>query len=219
MKKYRLLVLLIILLAVAGCAGTTGAEPMTPEAAVQASDTPVPPTATPTPTVCNPPTVVPPTLPAEIPGYTELDESTGLHVTGTALEVDLETYRLEVTGLVDNELSLTYDELRCLPKIELYCTLVCPGFFQDEATWAGARLDHVLEMAGLPEEFHGMKLISADGYSTIVSAKQLETGDNFLAYELEGEPIPALHGFPVRAVFPGLDGNKWIKWLIRIEVY
>jgi DMSO/TMAO reductase YedYZ molybdopterin-dependent catalytic subunit len=42
---------------------------------------------------------------------------------------------------------------------------------------------------------------------------------NFLAYEWEGEPVPVLHGFPVRAVFPALNGNKWVKWLIEIEVY
>jgi DMSO/TMAO reductase YedYZ molybdopterin-dependent catalytic subunit len=46
-------------------------------------------------------------------------------------------------------------------------------------------------------------------------AQQLE---NFLAYELEGKPLPVLHGFPLRAVFPGLEGNKWAKWVVGIEV-
>jgi sulfane dehydrogenase subunit SoxC len=41
----------------------------------------------------------------------------------------------------------------------------------------------------------------------------------FLAYEWEGKALPALHGFPVRAVFPGLEGNQWVKWLTKIEVY
>ena len=47
----------------------------------------------------------------------------------------------------------------------------------------------------------------------------LSPRSDFLAYEWEGEPVPILHGFPVRAVFPSLNGNKWVKWLIGIDVY
>jgi DMSO/TMAO reductase YedYZ molybdopterin-dependent catalytic subunit len=162
--------------------------------------------------------VVVPTRPAETPGYTELDPSTGLHVTGTAPDIDLGTYRLVVTGTVDHPLSLTYDDLRCMPKIETQCTLICPGFFEDEATWAGASLAHVLDLAGVQAEATGIKLISADGYSTLVSMDSVRSYDNFLAYEWEGEPLPILHGFPVRAVFPALGGSNWAKWLIEIQV-
>jgi len=48
---------------------------------------------------------------------------------------------------VDNPLSLAYNNLRCMPRAETRCTLVCPGFFKDDATWAGAPLDHILELA------------------------------------------------------------------------
>ena len=113
---------------------------------------------------------------------------------------------------------LTYDDLRCMPKIEQLCTLICPGFFQDEATWAGASLAYILDLAGAQSGYAGIHLYAADGYHTYVSREGLEIGDNFIAYEWEGEPIPILHGFPVRAVFPALDGNKWAKWLLRIEV-
>jgi sulfite oxidase len=41
---------------------------------------------------------------------------------------------------------------------------------------------------------------------------------NFLAYEMNGQPLPVLHGFPLRAVFPGVVGNKWVKWLLEIRV-
>jgi DMSO/TMAO reductase YedYZ molybdopterin-dependent catalytic subunit len=164
------------------------------------------------------PTVVAPTPPAEIPGYTELDPGTGLHVTGTTVEIDLATYRLEVTGKVDNPLSLSYDYLRCMRKVETHCTLVCPGFFQDDATWAGVPLIDVLELAGLQQEARSLRLISADGYDTLVSLDLALKEENFLAYEWEDEPVPILHGFPVRAVFPALEGNKWAKWLVEIEV-
>jgi DMSO/TMAO reductase YedYZ molybdopterin-dependent catalytic subunit len=184
----------------------------------------VPGTVEPTPTsvttaACVLEPIVVPTLPAEIPGYTELDPATGLHVTGTAIEIDLASYRLEVTGKVDEPLSLTYDDLRCLPRVEAFCTLVCPGFFEDQATWAGASLEAVLARAGIQEGADRLRLVSADGYATLVFLNELSEGEDFLAYEWEGEPLPIIHGFPVRAVFPALDGNKWAKWLVEIEVY
>jgi DMSO/TMAO reductase YedYZ molybdopterin-dependent catalytic subunit len=147
-----------------------------------------------------------------------LDPATGLHVTGTAVEIDLDEWRLRVTGNVDNPLSLTYDQLRCTRKIEAYCTLVCPGFFQDEATWAGAPLADVLDLAQVQSRAGGLRLIGADGYTTFVSLEEARAKDAFLAYEWEGEPLPILHGFPLRAVFPELNGNRWAKWLIEIEV-
>jgi DMSO/TMAO reductase YedYZ molybdopterin-dependent catalytic subunit len=205
----RALVPIMLLLAI-GLAGCMAAAPTgnSPAAAVS--------TATLAP--CNPQPIAVPTRPAEIPGYTELDPATGLHMTGTPLEIDFQSYRLEVTGKVEQPLSLTYDELRCLPRIETRCLLNCPGFFQDEATWAGASLDAVLEQAGVQPDARQLRLVSADGYSTIVFLDQLQPGESFLAYEWEGEPLPILHGFPVRAVFPSLDGNKWVKWLVQIDV-
>lgn len=214
MRKALLIGLLFLTGMVAMACGTAEGAMVdsTPEPAAVAA------TAT-TEMPCELEPIVAPTMPAEIPGYVELDPATGLHMTGTPIEVDLLTWQLEVTGTVSNPLTLTYDELRCMPKIELRCTLVCPGFFQDDATWAGVPLDHILELAGAPAQIKGVKLYSADHYGTYISQQQLMTGNNFLAYEWEGEPVPVLHGFPVRMVFPALDGNKWVKWLVKIEVY
>ena len=162
--------------------------------------------------------IVVPTLPEKIPGYTELDPGTQLHVTGRAQVIELESYRLEITGKVKQALSLAYDDLRCMPKIEARPTLVCPGFFKDTATWAGVPFKDVLELAGLQEGAKKLKLISADGYSASVSLEDALSGENFVAYEWEGKPIPILHGFPVRAIFPDMQGNRWVKWLVKIEV-
>ena len=210
-----LLALLVAILTLAACTGGSEATPevATPEVALAR---PSPEMATPTPCALSP--IVVPTIPAEIPGYVQLDESTGLHMTGDYQIVELATWRLEITGTVATPLMLTYDELRCMPRIEQLCTLVCPGFFQDDATWAGASLAHILELAGAKPGFAGIMLRSADGYQTYVSREGMETAANFIAYEWEGEPVPILHGFPVRAVFPALDGNKWAKWLMSIEV-
>jgi DMSO/TMAO reductase YedYZ molybdopterin-dependent catalytic subunit len=45
------------------------------------------------------------------------------------------------------------------------------------------------------------------------------SGEAFLAYEWEQQPVPIIHGFPIRAAFPGLLGANWVKWLVKIEVY
>ena len=207
---------------------STGTPTGTPT--VVATDTP-PPAVTPskvgtgTPLAVTPATspcilspVLVPTSPAEAPGYAQLDSDTGLHLTGHPQEIDLESYRLEVTGEVDHPLSLTYDDLRCLPTVEITTKLVCPGVFIDEATWAGVPIREVLELAGVQEEAAGLTLVGADGYARTVpmDEKLIETA--FLAYEWEGEPLPILHGFPVRVVIPDYVGGAWVKWLIEIEV-
>ena len=167
---------------------------------------------------CELPPISVPQLPETIPGYTELDPATNLHMTGTPQEIDLQGYTLEITGEVSRPVSLTYDDLRCLPKIESRPTLVCVGFFEDTATWAGASLQDVLSLAEPKEGATHIKLVSADGYATVLSLEEASKSENYLAYEWEGEPIPVLHGFPVRAVFPQMNGNRWVKWLIAIEV-
>jgi len=148
-----------------------------------------------------------------------LDRTTGLHITGTFQEIDLDSYRLKVTGKVDNPLSLSYDDLRCMPKSEVHCKLVCPETFVDEATWAGVPLEYVLELAAIHSGAEGIKLISADGYAMPVSMTEVRSERNLVAYKWEGEPLPILHGFPVRAVFPESMGSRWVKWLVEIEVY
>jgi DMSO/TMAO reductase YedYZ molybdopterin-dependent catalytic subunit len=140
-------------------------------------------------------------------------------MTGTPQEVDLKDYRLSVIGKVDRPLSLTYDDLRCMPKTEVHCMLVCPETFVDEATWAGVPLAYVLDLAGMQYGAEGIKLTSADGYSVPVPMTEVRAENNLLAYEWEGEPLPILHGFPVRAVFPESMGSRWVKWLVEIEVY
>ena len=173
----------------------------------------------PLPTSCTlHPLVLPPT-PSKIPGYTELDPATGWHVTGTLQEIDLEKYRLEVSGKIDSPLRLGFDELRCMPRVAARPTLVCPGFFSDTASWAGVPLKDVLDLAGVQPGTTGIRLIGADDYSSSLPLSTAMERGNFLAYEWEGKALPRLHGFPVRAILPGLEGNQWVKWLVRIEVY
>ncbi len=161
--------------------------------------------------------IVAPTLPEVIPGYTEEDPATGLHMTGTPKEIDLGSYRLKVSGKVSTPLSLTYDELRLLPKMTATPTIVCPGFFKD-TTWSGVPLTTLLDMAGVQPDAQRIKMLAADGYSIALKLEDALAPGNFLAYEWRGQPVPALHGFPLRAVFPDETGSFWVKWLLEIVV-
>ena len=165
------------------------------------------------------PTVVPPT-PIPYPGYAQQEPDTGLHVTSNALHVDLASYRLRVFGLVDQPLSLSYDDLRCLPKVQAEVRLECPGYFVDWATLAGPTIASVIALAGPRPGVATVTLTSVNGYSTRFSLAEAQAEENFLAYAWgsRGEPLPASHGFPLRVAVPSKPGSAWVKWLEEIQL-
>jgi DMSO/TMAO reductase YedYZ molybdopterin-dependent catalytic subunit len=147
-----------------------------------------------------------------------LDPSTGLHVTAEAVLVDLDSYRLRVAGAVQRPLELTYDEIRCLPKLEAAPALECPGFFVDYAKWGGTPIREVLGLAGTMPEAETVIFTCADSYSVTMPLEDAYREDFLLAYEWDGEPLPRLHGFPLRLVLPGREGSTWAKWITEIRV-
>ena len=172
-------------------------------------------------TDCGLPPIKVPKMPAVIPEYMQLDRETGLHMTGTPQEIDLKDYRFVVTGLVEKPLSLQYDELRCLPKVTAAPPLKCTGIFEDwvdTATWSGVTIAEILKLARPLSEAKSITMVSADGYKVTVDLETAMKPENYLAYELEGQPLPVLHGFPLRSVFPAKEGSHWVKWLVEISV-
>jgi DMSO/TMAO reductase YedYZ molybdopterin-dependent catalytic subunit len=210
MKNIRIMTLLLLILA--SCTNTNQTKVnavSTPQIELQATSV-VPP--------CDLKPIIVPTLPSVIPGYTELDKATGLHMTGTAQVIDLPSYRLKVSGSVEQPLNLKYDELRCLPKVTANPLLSCRGYFEDKATWSGAPINEILKLAKPLPQAKTITLISSDGFRMEMDLATALNPKNFLAYELEGQPLPVLHGFPLRAVFPDREGLYWVKWLVEIKV-
>lgn len=215
MKKLLIGISLLILLT--ACAGKSiNANPATTPT-ITPEPTLVPPLSG-VPAECGLAPIVVPKLPAKIPGYMQVDPATGLHVTGKPLEVDFSQWRLAITGKVAHPQSFTFDQLRCMPKVTDSPQLVCERQFVDDAAWSGVSLKYLLDLAGLDPDASIIKLISADGYVLKIDLKAAIDGNGFLAYELNGQTMPVLHGFPLRAVFPTLTGFNWVKWIVGIEI-
>jgi DMSO/TMAO reductase YedYZ molybdopterin-dependent catalytic subunit len=217
----RLLVLggLVLTLATGGCGGTARLESTTVTTGPGANSTATS-TLTSAPGDLEP--IVIPTLPATIPAPNEVDPATGLHMTGKPVVVDLASYRLKVDGKVARELDLSYDDLRRLPKVTATLTVVCSAsmfvVFADTAIWSGVALKTIFDLAGLQPDAKQITMKAADGYSDTLPLDGALQPENLLAYEWMGQPLPVLHGFPLRAVIPHQYGYHSVKWLVEIVV-
>ena len=141
-----------------------------------------------------------------------------LHLTGTPSDVDITTYRLAVNGLVDNPLSLAYDEIKALPSVSEVVLLICPGVFTDNAGWTGVLVTTLLEKAGMQEKASEIVFYDGDQYQRSFALKDIARDGVFLAYNVDGQPLPKEHGFPLRLVIKGVYGNTWVKWIDRVEI-
>jgi DMSO/TMAO reductase YedYZ molybdopterin-dependent catalytic subunit len=141
-----------------------------------------------------------------------------LHRTGRPQDYDINTYRLVVEGLVESPLSLSYEDLLSRPQVGELVLLICPGFFWDNAIWTGTPLKPILEEAGISPQATQIRIHAGDGYTRKMPLEEAMADGVFLAYEVNGEPLPKEHGYPIRLVMRHQYGNTWVKWIERIEV-
>ena len=132
-------------------------------------------------------------------------------------------WKLRVTGLIDNPLELSYGELRSLPSIEEYATLECVsnkvgGDLISTALWKGVSLKNVLEMAQVKPEATYIVFKCFDGYDVGIPLEKGLEETTLLAYEMNRATLPTNHGFPVRAIVPGIYGMMNAKWVTEIEL-
>jgi DMSO/TMAO reductase YedYZ molybdopterin-dependent catalytic subunit len=136
-------------------------------------------------------------------------------------------------------LTLTLDNLKARPRQEVTFTLECSGnnglpFLTGavgNATWAGTPLALLLREAGILERAIEVVLFGSDmgveevreikmpqHFARSMSVADAMDSRNLLCYEMNGEPVPQMHGFPVRLIAPGWYGIANVKWLQRIVV-
>ena len=140
--------------------------------------------------------------------------------------VDVNVWRLEVTGLVGKSGTYTYDEVTSLPSTTRAVTLQCisdgisnGGRLISTAVWQGVTLRTLLERHGgaLPNASYAA-FSSVDGYTVSLPLKEELADDAFLAWRMNGVELPARHGFPMRVLIPGHYGEENPKWVTRIEL-
>src|ERR1700720_3118873 len=158
-------------------------------------------------------------------------------------EIDVTKFRLAVRGHVNQSQSLSLDDLMALPRVELVAVNQCSGnsrgYFQPRVTggqwshgamgnarWTGVRLKDVLDRAGvkagaLAVRFNGLDEPVVDGapdYMKSLDIDHARDGEVTIAYQMNGEQLPLLNGFPLRLVVPGWYSTYWVKMLKEIEV-
>jgi len=165
------------------------------------------------------------------------------HLPDIPTKIDLESFTIKIDGLVDKELNITLKELRNdFEQVEVTAVLQCGGNSRSAFTpmaggiqwgsgamgcakWKGVRLSDLLNKAGLKKDAHWIGFNGKDKaayYETpnFVRELELEELDDhvIVAYEMNGEDLPYLNGFPLRLVIPGYYSDSWVKMLSNITV-
>ena len=131
-----------------------------------------------------------------------------------------DTWRLTVGGLVEQQMSIDYHQLRSLPRVEQVSDFHCvTGWSVDKVHWGGVRLSDFLDRVSPLSEAHAVEFVSAEiPYVDALTLKQARLHDVLLAYEMDGRPLPREHGAPLRLVIPEMYGYKNVKWVERIDL-
>lgn len=159
------------------------------------------------------------TYPEEIFEAEYLSLVDGLHVTGTPVKVDIDTYRLKVEGAVENPLALSFEEIQAMEAQQIYAELNCPGFFTDAGYWTGVPVRDILAKAGVSEDAAAVAFIALGGSYRQQLPLDLAQEDGFLiAYKFNDKIFPPVHGYPLRLVAKGEPGSTWVKWLGELRV-
>ncbi|MFC7449571.1 molybdopterin-dependent oxidoreductase [Rhodococcus daqingensis] len=172
---------------------------------------------------------IPPGVDLEVPGATSfITPNPIFYRIDTALQVPRLTtadWRLRIHGMVDREVTLTWDELLRRPPIERAITLTCVsnevgGDLAGNATWIGYPIAELLDEVGVRGDADMLLSTSVDGFTVGTPVEVLRDGrDALLAVAMNGEPLPLEHGFPVRQVVPGLYGYvSATKWVVDWEL-
>jgi DMSO/TMAO reductase YedYZ molybdopterin-dependent catalytic subunit len=153
---------------------------------------------------------------------------------------DPKSWQLTVDGEVDAPFSLSLAELRRMPEASVTCVLQCAGNGRGlhnppvpgiqwghgavgNAKWTGVRVRDLLKHAGVRASARHLHSFGSDAppgkVPPFLRSLELQKAldDAIVAWAMNGQPLPALHGAPARLVVPGWAGDHWMKWLTRLS--
>lgn len=142
---------------------------------------------------------------------------------GDIPQIDELSYKLKLSGCIENPTNYSLSELRALPLIEYPLTIECignPSFGPLIATanWSGFHIYSLLDSLGLKSNATGVKYYAADGYYVTHTMGQLINNNVIGALYINDQVLPPIQGFPLRIINPGYYGAKQPAWVIEIEV-
>jgi DMSO/TMAO reductase YedYZ molybdopterin-dependent catalytic subunit len=138
-------------------------------------------------------------------------------------EIGRDSFRLRVEGLVEKPYVLSMEELEDMKDKTEFVTLECignpvGGSAISNALWEGVTLRKVLEKAIPKKGIVKTVFFAGEGYTDSIPYSLSLSDDIFLAFRMNGQPLPPVHGFPLRVIVPGIYGMKHVKWLEKIEL-
>jgi DMSO/TMAO reductase YedYZ molybdopterin-dependent catalytic subunit len=138
--------------------------------------------------------------------------------------VDASSWSLQVDGLVNSPKKYSIQEVMALSPTTQYTTLECVsnqinGDLISNAKWKGVKLSDLFkDVGGVQAGAEYVVFYSVDGYSVGIPLAKAMEPDSILTYEMNDQPLPTGHGYPLRGVIPGLYGMMSAKWITRVSV-
>jgi DMSO/TMAO reductase YedYZ molybdopterin-dependent catalytic subunit len=137
---------------------------------------------------------------------------------GRAPSIDSKSWKFSITGLVDKERTLTYDEFTTLPRVEVFSDIHCvTTWSRYNNLWEGVNTSVIKELTEIKPEARYVIVFGAGGFSTNLPVDDFFQPDVLFALKHDGNPLTMEHGGPVRLVVPRLYFWKSAKWVTGIE--
>jgi DMSO/TMAO reductase YedYZ molybdopterin-dependent catalytic subunit len=133
-------------------------------------------------------------------------------------KVDVNSYRLEITGLVQNPQNYTYDQVKSRQNYQKVVKLECVEGWDVTILWDGVLVSDLLKDANPLPQANTVIFYAADGYSTSFPLEYFQSNPILMAFKMNNATIPPERGFPFQLVAESKWGYKWIKWITKIEL-
>jgi len=141
-----------------------------------------------------------------------------IFVVDTQAETESSPYDLQISGLVDHPINLTYSELQNLPMVSEVAVMQCVAGWTQLYNWTGIPLFFLLTKTGVKAGATEVVFYASDGFSSSLTIERALHPTTILALKANGTILSHSDGYPYRLVVPCKYGYKWVKWITKIEV-